>query len=334
MQESISATSPAEGLQTPPGVQVDIIEDFLSSQPDGDQPSQPDLFVVTDMANDWPVKDDMSSMEFPIFALTKRADTRVRTYSRAGKVVKIIPSVVGSATVFDKDLLIYAISQIVKASEQGAPVSRRIKIKVHSFLVGTRRSTGGASYTRVVDTCRRLKGTTIETNVKTTEEEKTNGFSLIDDYKVTQRTKGGEGALELELTISDWLYRAAVAYDILTLHPDYFLLSQALERRLYELARKHCGDKAYWKCSVEILKDKCGSTQKMKYFVDELRNLSKDNGMPDYRLAIDDSVKPYQVVFFSKDSKKVMAEVNRTGQMEWFGRLLQACLPRAARAAA
>lgn len=145
--------------------------------------------------------------------------------------------------------MIYLVSQTARAANDGEPVSRRIRLSVTHFLTRTRRSTGGDSYARVVDMCRRLRGTTIETNIRTTEEERTKGFGLIEDYEVTAKTKNGKGALEMEVTLSEWLYRAAVEYKVLTLNPGYFSLSQALERRLYELARKHCGGAAvvdYW----------------------------------------------------------------------------------------
>ena len=110
---------------------------------------QPDLFVVLEAIHDWPVKDDVSSMEYPIFSLSKNRDTRIRVYSRAGRSIRIIPSAVGAATVFDKDILIYCISQIVRGHDAGIKVSRRVRVDVYPFLLGTRRSTGGAAYERV-----------------------------------------------------------------------------------------------------------------------------------------------------------------------------------------
>src|ERR1035437_809665 len=69
-----------------------------------DQHEQDDPFRC-EIAN-WPVKDDIGSMEFPIFSLSKNKDLETRTYRRGNRVVKIIPSVAGAATVFDKDLLL------------------------------------------------------------------------------------------------------------------------------------------------------------------------------------------------------------------------------------
>lgn len=295
----------------------------VPSQRGSDAPAQSDLFVILETLHDWPIKDDVSSMEFPIFSLSKKPDTSVRSYSRGGKSIRVIPSALGAATVFDKDLLIYCISQIVRANDAGAPVRRKIRISVYPFLVGTKRSTGGAAYERVLEMCRRLKGTTLETNVKTNTQEQTEGFGLLEEYKVTQYTSNGRGVLEVDLTISDWLYRAAIASDILTLHPDYFKLSQALERRLYELGRKHCGQQAWWIINLPLLQDKTGSTQDARFFKQDLKAVIKLNRLPDYKLYLDKSAKPNQLIFVTRDSKKLMAEAVKQSKLDWLQWLLQ-----------
>lgn len=283
----------------------------------------PDLFVVHDESHDWPVKVDVVSMEYPIFSLSKNPDTRIRVYSRGGRSVRIIPSVVGAATVFDKDILIYCISHIVRGLDAGIKVSRRIRVDVYPFLLSTHRSTGGAAYERVVDMCRRLKGTIIETNIKTNERERLEGFSLIEDYRVTAWTKNGKGALELELTLSEWLYRAVTELDILTVHHDYFSLGQALERRLYELARKHCGDKAWWEISLPLLLEKTGSSYSLRRFKQEIKEIVKRGALPDYRLFLDESTTPDKLVVMTCDNAKLVCHANKAGKLSWVSRLLQ-----------
>lgn len=306
-----------------------VLSDFLAEGGDGDAssadsaPTQADLFVVMETVHDWPIKDDVSTMEFPIFSLSKKADTKIRTYSRAGKTVRVIPSALGAATLFDKDLLIYCISQIVQANDAGMKVGRRLKLSSHPFLVSTKRSTGGTAYEGIVDMCRRLKGTTIETNVKTNEKERIEGFGLIEDYKVTQYTKNGKGALEVEVTLSDWLYRAALSSDILTLHPGYFLLGQALERRLYELGRKHCGQQAWFCIGLPLLQEKTGSVQEARYFKQEVKSVLKAQRLPDYKLYLDTTTKPNQVVYVTRDSRKLMAEASQKGRFDWLAKLMQ-----------
>lgn len=296
--------------------------DLFSSLEDIEGPEPPELFIPPDIKNDWAVKDSITSMEYPIFSLSKNPDTSIRQYTRGDKTLRIIPSGLGAATVFDQDLLIYCISQIAEAANQGKKVSRRIKIEIHPFLKGTQRSTGGASYERVVDMCRRLKGTTIETNIKTNETERLHGFGLIEDYKVTKPTKNEKGALELEVTISEWFYRAAIEFNILTLNPDYFKLHQALERRLYEIGRKHCGDQAWWSCSIPLLLEKTGSTLSEKYFRREIKNIIANNKLPEYTLALDISTRPHQLVFLTKDNAKLFLGAHRKNKLEWLNKIL------------
>ena len=38
---------------------------------------QPDLFTLLDAVADWPVKDDIHSMEYPIFSLSKKKSLSV-----------------------------------------------------------------------------------------------------------------------------------------------------------------------------------------------------------------------------------------------------------------
>ena len=64
-------------------------------------------------------KDDMGSMEHPIFSLSTRPDLRVLDYAHNGVRVTVVPSVRGLATMFDKDILIYCISQLMAALNAG-----------------------------------------------------------------------------------------------------------------------------------------------------------------------------------------------------------------------
>lgn len=71
---------------------------------------------------------------------------------------------------------------------------------------------------------------------------------------------------EVEVKLSDWVFNAIERSEVLTLHRDYFRLRRPLERRMYELARKHCGRQSEWKISLELLQKKCGSTSTLKEF--------------------------------------------------------------------
>src|SRR3546814_8807878 len=83
--------------------------------------------------------------------------------------------------------------------------------------------------------------------------EETRMFGLIEEAKITRRTFDGR-MLDLEIPLSDWVYRSVISKNVLTLHRDYFRLRKPFERRMYELARKHCGEIGRASCRERVCK--------------------------------------------------------------------------------
>jgi hypothetical protein len=75
-----------------------------------DRHPQHELFIC-DVA-DAVTKDIMEHMEHPFYSLAKTPDTTIREYHHNGKWLRVTPGVNGHATIYDKDILIYCISQI------------------------------------------------------------------------------------------------------------------------------------------------------------------------------------------------------------------------------
>src|SRR6202171_4690261 len=71
-----------------------------------------DLFIC-DVA-DAVLKDLIPQMEHPFYSLSKKPETEIRRYEHNGNWLQIIPSVKGLATIYDKDILIYCISQLME----------------------------------------------------------------------------------------------------------------------------------------------------------------------------------------------------------------------------
>ena len=222
-----------------------------------------DLFVC-DIFDAAP-KGDMASMEHPIFSLSTKPDKRIRRYEHGQNWVEVKPSADGLATVHDRDILIFCISQVIAALNAGRPVSRTLSLKAYDLLVATNRVTDGRGYDGLKAALERLGGTRISTNIVTGGEEVFENFGLIDRSKIVRLTRDGR-MQEVEITLSDWVFNAIRAKEVLTLHPDYFRLRKPLERRLYELARKHCGKQRNWSISLELLQKKCGSQSSPKEF--------------------------------------------------------------------
>jgi hypothetical protein len=253
-----------------------------------DRHPQKDLFVW-DIVDAVP-KGDMSSMEHPVFSLSTKPDMRPRRYERRGNWIEISPSRHGLATVHDRDVLIYCISHCMAALNENRVVKRSMRFKAYDMLVATNRQTSGRGYELLKDALRRLQGTQIETNLRQGGKEYFKVFGLIDSAQIVRETRDGR-MLDVEITLSDWVFDAIENNHVLTLNKQYFLLRKPLERRLYELARKHCGAQAKWPVGLDTLRDKCGSGSTPKEFRRLIGKIIEDDAahghMPDYAFTVE-----------------------------------------------
>ena len=229
-------------------------------------------------------KHDLAAMEHPLFSLSTRPDRRILNYQHNGTEITITPSVKGRATIFDADILIFCISQLMAAINAGKKTSRYLTLTAHDLLLATGRETSGDGYKRLREAFERLAGTRITTNIVTGETETTTGFGLIESWEIVRRTRAGR-MVSVSVTLSEWLYRAVLAKSVLTLSREYFTLRKPLERRLYELARKHCGRQALWRVSVETLCRKSGSHSPRRVFRAMVREIIREDRLPDYTLS-------------------------------------------------
>lgn len=242
-------------------------------------------FFLCDIFDALP-KNDMASMEHPLFSLSTRPDRRILSYTHNGVEVTVVPSVKGLATLFDKDILIYCISQLMAAINAGREVSRHVRLTAHDLMVATNRDTSGDGYARLREAFERLAGTRITTNMESGGIEATTGFGLIESWQILRATKGGR-MVQVAVTLSEWLFRAVLSKSVLTLSRDYFSLRKPLERRVYELARKHCGRQPEWRVSIEVLQKKSGSASPLRVFRKMIRDMITADALPEYHLAED-----------------------------------------------
>jgi plasmid replication initiation protein len=245
---------------------------------------QPDFFSC-DIFDALP-KDDLASMEHPLFSLSTRPDLSILSYEHNGVEIEVTPSVKGRATIHDKDILIYCTSQVMAALNAGRAVARTLHLRAHDLLLATQRETSGDAYRRLREAFERLAGTRITTNLVQGDVEITRGFGLIEDWEIVRKTRGGR-MIQVRVTLSEWLYSAIMAKSVLTLSRDYFGLRRPLERRLYELARKHCGRQPAWRISLAVLQKKSGSNSPRRVFRAMVRDVIARDTIPDYRLELD-----------------------------------------------
>lgn len=277
-------------------------------------------FFLADMF-DYALKDDGASMEAPIFTLSTKPDLSVwRWISKDGnRSVNVTPSVLGRATQHDKDVLIYVVSQLTEALNRGREdaKNRVVRFTVYDFLVTTNRGVGGDDYKRLQEGFERLAGTRIKTDIKTGGQRVKENFGIIDKYKIVERSQDDERMIAVEITLSEWLYNAVQAHEVLTIHPDYFRLRKPIARRLYELARKHCGHQAQWQIGLQLLHEKSGSRGSIYEFHEALKGISAEDSLPEYRMSLSQSgkVSEVKVTFYTRDMKRLArATLAKLGQ--------------------
>lgn len=266
-----------------------------------DPNNAPFYFVVDDC--DVQLKSSMPTMEHPFFAL-RAGDTQDRHYEHNGNTIDIMPTSAGIATIQDKDVWIYCLSSIMNAINRGERVGRVVRFTAYDFLKTTGRSVDGDSYRRLRETFERLVGTRIKTNIVVGKYRETRNFGLLEEYHIVERDED-ERMVAVEVILPNWLYHAIVYRQVKTLSPAYFDL-KPLERRIYELCAKHCGEQRSWLIAIDTLHLKSGSTANIRRFRQSLKEIVTDNNLPDYQLSYDikkDQLKVVNKVFKPKKLK-------------------------------
>ncbi len=244
-------------------------------------------------------KDDTASMEHPVFSLSTKPDFRMLVYQHNGTTIKIKPSYTGLATIHDKDILLYLASSLMNAKNNGDNITQIVRFVAYDYMMATNKKTSGIQYQQLKDGLSRLKGTVIQTNIKTNEIEITREFSLIDEWGVIKEDNKGK-MVAVEVKLSDWFYNSILGNAVLSIDKDYFDLRKPTERRLYELARKHCGNQVVWKIKLENLKTKLGITSPTRTLRFNIKKITETNHLPEYNITLEGDI----VMFSRKEPPK------------------------------
>ena len=249
-----------------------------------DRYPQRDFFIL-DISDVMP-KDDLASMEHPLFSLATKPDMRHLIYRSGDSRMEILPSGRGLPTIFDKDILIFCISQLMHRKNRGEKIGKRVRFTARELLVTTNRPTNNLGYNRLEHAFQRLRGTTFTTNIRTGGKIETRIFGLVDEGGFVRTDDDRFRLNYCELVLSDWVMRAIESGEVVSISNDYFRLRRPLERRLYEIARKHCGGQSRWHISLARLQAKTGSNAPLKKFRLNVRQIIADDHTPFYRLEL------------------------------------------------
>lgn len=240
---------------------------------------------------DYAPKDSADLMERPFFSLSKRPRKAPIEYkSPDGSLwIKVTAHPeYGMATIWDADILIWCVSQIMAARERGDnDFGRTIYTTPYELLKGIARDTGGRDYRELMAAIKRLRSTDVETNIR-------GGRRRYAAFHYLEQIDGDGEELDdpqrlktLALTVPKWIFDGIMNSHVLTLDREYFLLRGGLERAIYRIARKHAGMQPQgWLCKLDTLYAKTGSDSPFRKFCFFVREIAKRNDLPGYVMTL------------------------------------------------
>lgn len=276
-----------------------------------DVPAQLELFALEILDFEFSLKDEIDGMTLPIFAINQKSQQdKLYTWIRHdGKVKMRVEAVAGRPTQHDKDLVIFVISALMHEYNVSGKVPDVIDMHTRHYLIGTDRQVGGSQYSQFEGTLKRIQHMTVVVDTDNDDGTKTinKQFAYFTGSEVIVKSKTDQ-VLAVRLKISDWLKGQISNKNVLTMNRDYFKLSGSLERRLYEIARKHCGRQGLWRVTLPVLCNMTGSASTLKLFKQQLGRIIEADSIPDYRLSIAGGKKlaDTMIEIYSKDAKELL----------------------------
>jgi hypothetical protein len=233
-------------------------------------------------------------MSFPFFPMEKEIVTSLPVYDDGRVRIEVEGNRYGIANYWDKHLLIYLTSLIKEKMAKGEPVSSTVRFTASDVYAAMHQSYGGSAGQRLKRGLRRLKGTTIYTNIRVTVGDEVisadKGVSWINDYdhNVVIDSTGAEKSRCVEVELSRWFFNLICSTpNVFTYSPGFFTLTP-LEKRLYEVARAHCPDGGQWAINLDRLRCRVGSESDLKKFKLNIACIAEAGSIPDYSLRVID----------------------------------------------
>lgn len=197
----------------------------------------------------------------------------------------------GVATQHDADIIIFLVSHIVEALNQGQNVSNRINFTGYEFCKFTGRFSGnelgGIRYKQIWDSMIRLQDTFVHTNINladgTNEEHR---WNFLSDIKKITSASGK--SLYYEVSLADTIFKAITSSTpaVLTLDDRYFSLRSGFDKWLYQFMRRTAGTSKEWIVSEKLIHSRSGSSLDLSQFRRRLlEDLYESRELLDYKIS-------------------------------------------------
>ena len=260
-------------------------------------------------------RDNRSLMDVAVYRLSKtnkRAGEIIR-YELPDGYIEVKAGPDGMASIWDYDIVVMMTSHLNEAANRwregkADKPGRTFKPHASEILKFARRGDGSRQVEELEAALDRLKGTTVKnvrgyTEANGRKMRETGADGLISSYKVLSRTDTGRIS-EVEIEAPQWIYDRIVEEkqpDVLTVHPDYFLIDPGIGRFIYRLARRAAG-KGAAKWSFQTIYERSGSTGTLKKFCQNLRKIIERDDLPEYQLREEPGQSGPQLIMTHRDS--------------------------------
>ena len=244
---------------------------------------QMELFIAT--ATDISPKEQQELMQRCWFSLARQKRTEPILHQFGESWVKITANEkYGMATIFDNDVMIFALSHYMNAINQNHSVGRRFFFTGYDYFrfIG-RKTFGGKGYNDLWNSLQRLHHTFVETNLRLGKSKRHHSFNWLSEIKQVVDNGRHRG---YEIVIPEWLYSSVVDEKlVLTLDEGYFSIKGGLERWMYLFARKSAGKQLTgWKESIENIWRKSGSISSLSEFHRQVDRISRKKNLLSYKM--------------------------------------------------
>lgn len=265
-----------------------------------------DLFVGA--VSDASPKHSQDLMRYNWFSLSKHKQSQIRHESGKHLIQIDGDDNLGVATIWDQDILIFLISQLIHARDKQKKdfrdrESRYIRFTLYDYLKWSgkgRSASAGQHYDRFVAALTRLQKTFVTTTLHQNGRTALWRFNWINEMGLVDfgTVTGNRRRAEFSCVVSEWLFDAVVHKNIiLTLNEEYFSLTSSLEKFLYLYARKSAGtQKGGWSERLELLHEKSASQLSLKRFRFEMKRISSKGRILDYAISLEDDMVNFQKV--------------------------------------
>ncbi|CAO3414213.1 replication initiator protein A [Azospirillum doebereinerae] len=225
------------------------------------------------------VRDAADLMVWPWFSLAKTPRRAPIVFEQGAVRIRVEPvGAPGIATIWDADVLVWAVSQLTEAFDAGLTPTRRLEAPPYQLLRFLGRGTSRRDYALLRAAFDRLAATRVEITLRAGPEGPAR-FRWLEGWEPT--------AAGVCLTLPEWLFAAVRERRVLTLDPGYVDLTGGVARWLYRLVRKMGGrQRGGGAIGLHRLHARSASVVRYAEFAPRIRRIAA-SGLPGYRLSIE-----------------------------------------------